>query len=136
MKQWIRLTTGKGFAERRKHRRFRVQNGAFAALSYRFTTLGQIMDIGRGGLSFRYVASEDESNGSSELRILLTDGSFSFDRVPFARIWDLAIPVEFSFGCITMRHCGIQFQKLTDNQKSHLEYFLQNCTVREVTMSH
>jgi hypothetical protein len=136
MNKWKGRMTGKGFVERRKHRRFKVHNGAFAALSYRFTTLGRIADISRGGLSFRYVASKDQSNGSRELKIFLTDGSFCFDKVPSTRIWDLAIPNEFSFGSITIRQCGVQFQDMTGNQKSDLEYFIQNCTIREALTSH
>jgi hypothetical protein len=129
MEKWTRPTYGKELIEGRQHRRFTVQNGGFAALCNEFTALGQIIDISRGGISFRYVASEARTCGSAELRILMTDGSFCFERVPFKTIWDSAMPHEFSFGTITLRHCGGQFGDLTHSQKVDLEYFLRFYTL-------
>ena len=114
--------------ERRKHKRFKVKEGAFAALGHRFTPIGQIMDIGKGGLSFRYVAKANESKGLSPLQIVAIDRSIRFDKAPCKPIWDL----EISSGSIMMRQCGVQFGKLTAGWASQLEYFIQNHTTDEV----
>jgi hypothetical protein len=119
-------------AEQRKHRRFKVKEGAFAALGHPLTTVGRIMDISKGGLSFRYVGSSDHSNGSSKLKILLTHASFNFGMVPFKPIWDLAIPYALSYVSRTMRQCGGQFGALRGQQKLDLDYFIQNYTTDEV----
>ena len=129
MENWTRPMYGKELVEERKHNRFKVQNGGFAALRPQFTVLGQIIDISRGGLTFRYVASEARTNGSAELNILMTDGSFCFEKVAFKTIWDSAIPDEFSFGPITLRHCGVKFGELTHSQKVDLEYFIRFYTL-------
>jgi hypothetical protein len=118
--------------ERRKQRRFKVKLDAYAALGHRFSPVGQIMDISKGGLSFRYIASSDHSNGSSKLKILPTDAKFHFDMVPFKPIWDLAIPSEFSSGSMTMRQCGGQFGELRSDQKLELDHFIQDYTADEV----
>jgi hypothetical protein len=118
--------------ERRKHRRFEVQEGAFAGLGHRFTPVGQIMDIGKGGLSFRYVAEANESNGLSELQIVASNRNTRFDKAPCKPIWDLEIPYAFSGVSITMRQCGVQFGELTAGWVSQLEYFIQNHTTDEV----
>ena len=114
--------------ELREHRRFRVQDGSFAALSPEFRVLGQIVDISRSGLAFRYVASNVRSHECAELKILKTDGSFSCDRIPFKAIWDCSTPHDFSLGFLTLRHCGVQFGKLRDDQKFDLKYFIENYT--------
>jgi hypothetical protein len=135
MEKWTRPIYGKELVEGRQHRRFIVHNGGFAALYNEFTALGQIIDISRSGLSFRYVASEARTYGSAELRILMTDGSFCFEKVPFKAIWDSAMPREFSSGAITLRHCGVQFGDLTHSQRVDLEYFIQSYTLSGVCAS-
>ena len=129
MENWTRPMYGKELVEERKHNRFKVQNGGFAALHPQFTVLGQIIDISRGGLAFRYVASEARTSGSAKLSILMTDGSFCFEKVPFKTIWDSAIPYEFSFGPITLRYCGVKFGELTHSQRVDLEYFIRFYTL-------
>ena len=123
---------GEELLERRKHKRLRVQDHGFASIYPNHTVVavaGHIVNIGSGGLAFRYVASETRTNGSSKLNILLTDGSYCLEKVPFKTIWDSAIPDEFSFGPITLRHCGVQFGELTHSQKLDLEYFVRFYTV-------
>jgi hypothetical protein len=102
-------------AERRKHRRFRVQDGNLAALSPWSCVVGQIVDISSSGLEFRYVASNARSYECAKLKILKTDGSFSCDRIPFKTIWDCSTPREFSLGTLALRHCGVQFGELGDD---------------------
>lgn len=119
-------------AERRKHRRFKVQDGNFAALSPEFYILGQILDISRSGLAFRYVASTARSHECSKLKILKTDGSFACDRIPFKTIWDCSMPQSFSLDSLTLRHCGAQFGKLGDDQKFDIKYFIENYTTDKV----
>ena len=115
-------------AQRRQHRRFKVQDGIFASLSPGFCILGQIVDISRSGLAFRYVARRAGPHKCANLKILKTDGSFSCDRIPFKTIWDCSTPRESSLGSLALRHCGVQFGKLEDDQKFDLKYFIENHT--------
>ena len=112
--------------ERRKHKRFGVQDGSFALLYHDLIVLGQILDINSDGLGFRYVARKARSDGPSQLKISTTNGSFCLEKVPFKTVWDSAIPREFSFGSITLRRCGVQFVELGDDQKFDLKYFIEN----------
>jgi hypothetical protein len=59
---------------------------------------------------------------------LKTDGSFSCDKIPCKTIWDCSTPREFSLGSLALRHCGVQFGKLGDDQKVDLKYFIENHT--------
>ena len=119
-------------AEPRKHRRFRFQDGNFAALSPGFCMLGRIVDISRSGLAFRYVASSAGTHKCAKLKILKTDGSFSCDRIPFKTIWDSSTPQNFLLGSLPLRHCGVEFGKLGDDQKVDLKYFIENYTTDQV----
>lgn len=119
--------------ERRKHKRFQVQNGAFAvftAFSWPHSTqkLGQIIDIGMGGLAFSYIASEEPSNGSLELSIFLAENRFHLRNIPFETISDVETN-EVPFSSITMKRSGVQFGELTPNQISQLKYFISNHTI-------
>lgn len=128
MKNATRPRYEEELAEGRQHNRFKVDDGGFAELCPEFTVLGKIMDISRGGLAFRYVASKARTNGSAVLNILTTDGRFCLEKIPAKTIRDSAMPGEFSFGAITLRHCAVQFGELTPSQKVDLEYFIRSNT--------
>jgi hypothetical protein len=115
--------------ERRKDKRLQVQDGAFAMLSLQLAVLGQIENISRSGLAFRYVASQDRSTELSALSIFLTDGSFSLKRVPIRTVWDYPVMGSCSSGLITVRYCGMRFDNWTNIQISDLNYFIQNFTL-------
>ena len=119
--------------ERRKHRRFQVENGAFAVLgglSWAHSTqkLGQINDIGMGGLAFSYIASEEVSDDSVELNIFLAENRFHLRKIPFKTIWDVETE-KVPFSSITTRRSGVRFGELTPNQISHLKHFIRNHTL-------
>jgi len=122
--------------ERRKHKRFRVQSGAFTVLtafSWPHSTqkLGQIIDISMGGLAFSYIASEELPNVSLELSIFLAGNRFHLRSIPFETISD-AETNEVPFSSITMKRSGVQFGELTPDQISQLKYFIRNHTTGEV----
>jgi len=89
--------------------------------------MGDIIDIGSGGLSFRYTGKKEPPIQSSELDILLTDGSFYLDKVPLKRLSEVEIDADRTSGFST-RRCCVQFGDLTDDQKSGLRYFIRNYT--------
>ena len=125
------LANKKELVDRRKYKRFHVQNGAHAVLGTRYAELlGQIIDISRGGVSFRYVAGEKPSSRSFALDISLAN--FHLGKVPFKDISDCEIANEFLLGSIPIRRRGVQFGELTPGQKRLLEYFVENHTIGEV----
>ena len=131
------MTKRKVLVERRKHKRFQVQDGIFAVLRCHWpcsTRLGPIIDVSKGGLAFRYIdiASEEGSNGSFELVILLANNSFHLDKVPFETISDFEIGNEVPFSCVKTRRRGVQFGELTHEQIFQIEYFIRNHTISEV----
>lgn len=118
--------------ERRKHKRFQAKNGTFAALKARGRKLWQILDISRGGLAFRYVTTAEELEESPKLDILTSDTRFSVEEIPIRNISDSEIVKEYSSSNLGLRRRSVQFGKLTDDQRSQLEYFIHNHTLGEV----
>ena len=123
--------------ERRKHKRFQAPDRSFAVHGPHVTDRSQIIDIGRGGLAFRYACSTKRLNRSFELDMLFADldilfseASFYLGKVPIKTISDIR-DNQTPFGSITMRRCGVQFGELTPDQVSQLEYFIQTHTTAD-----
>ena len=121
----------KNRVERRQMKRFKVAEGAFAALINHGSKLGQIKDISALGLSFRYIDSDEAHTDASELKIILGSGGLCLDNVPFKEISDFEIKSEFSFSSIKMRQVGLQFGELTLDQQTRLNNFIKNHTIGE-----
>jgi len=122
----ITAPLAKGLFERRFHQRFEACSGAIA--SSQLEVVGQIVNISETGLEFRYVASRERTQELTVLSIELTDHTFRLDQLPFKVVWDFATPQGFSIGPISLRHCGVEFRNLTDDQRRALHYFIQNHT--------
>ena len=121
----------KGLVDRRKHIRYRAKEGAFAAVRPQYVKIGQIIDISRGGLAFRYTVTDSHENESHELDIFLIGEVFHLSRVPFKIISDLRIDEKSPPSPLQMWRCGVQFGELTQNQIQELEYFIRKHTVGE-----
>ena len=124
----------KDLLERRKHKRFQVENGAFALFKphwHHSTMSGRIIDISRDGLAFHYVTSEGGSNGSFELGILFAYHGFHCKKIPVKTISDFKLADETLVSSIETRQRRVQFGELTEDQISQLDSFIQNHTKRE-----
>lgn len=117
--------------ERRQQKRFKAQEGAFAALVDQESRLGQIKDISLNGLSFRYIDSHAKLKNASELKIIIGNRGLYLDKVPFKIISDFEIESEFSFSKVNMRQIGLAFGELTPGQRNRLDRFIKNHTIGE-----
>ena len=117
--------------ERRQQKRFRAQEGAFAALVAQESRLGQIKDISIRGLSFRYIDGHEKLENADALKIILGDQGLYLDNVPFKKISDFEIENEFSFSRIKMRQIGLEFGELTPGQRDRLNRFIKHHTIGE-----
>jgi hypothetical protein len=117
--------------EKRKHKRFRAKEGAYAVLSGSVSKMGEILDIGKNGLAFRYIDIGDRPNETCALDILCEDRGFRVENVGFRIIYDLDASKNFPFSTIPMRRCGGQFTGLSNGQIYDLEFFMERCTESE-----
>ena len=131
---------------RRTHRRFKVNDGAFAVLFQDSSKLAEIIDISMSGFAFRYSDSafiDNDRDGRallyqdrqqrldhlSTFDIFLVDSGIHLDRIPCKIISHIDIDGPESPNSVSMKRCGIAFEKLLPEQISDLEYFIKNCTL-------
>ena len=125
------MYSGNDLAERRKFKRYLAKERAFAVLGPDFKKFGQIIDISRDGLSYRYIAegARDHLLGNSlEVDIFFGGEDFYLERLSLIPISDSAERKGFSVRSIMRRQC-LQFDELMPNQVPLLEYFIQKYTV-------
>ena len=118
--------------ERRRKKRFKAAEGAFAALVNHHSKLGQIQNISTAGLAFSYIEDQVQSDDAHELKIIIGNRGLYLDKIPFRKIFDFEIDSEYSFSSIKMRQIGLQFGELTAEQQNRLHDFIRKHTVGEV----
>ena len=125
------MTPEKKFVERRQLRRYKVKQGAFAAMMPLSNKLGQIIDLGKGGLSFHYIHVDDGSNEGSELDIFVSNKEFYLPKLPVKNVSDVRVPNKIPNNPIVIRRHGVQFKELTPEQTSMLDSFMHRYTTEE-----
>lgn len=115
--------------ERRKHKRYRAVEGAYAAISPNSQKLGQIIDLSMGGLSFKYIDTSDEdvqNNSIPEESIFLSSMGYYVGDLPFKTVADYKVTDTPSFSSMKIRKRHVQFTDLSFKQLFDLDYYLKN----------
>jgi hypothetical protein len=126
-------TQKKDLAERRRHERFRVEEGAWAVVRPFSGTnpRGQIIDISAGGLAFSYTAAEKELDDAFELDICFADRGFCLRRARFSTVSEVPMG-NMPRHSQRVNRLGVAFQDLTEEQMTQLNYFIENHTTGKV----
>ena len=114
--------------ERRTNRRFKVDEGAFAALSPDSSIMGQLDNISRGGLSFKYIVHEDQSAEMEATHVFVGINGFYLEKMPYKVVEDIQVENNSTLSSINMRRRRLEFVDLSLNQAAQLDYFLKNRT--------
>jgi hypothetical protein len=122
------MAKGDDFQERRKHKRFKVAEGAFAVSPSYYNKRGQIKDISRGGLAFQYLGNNELSKSPLEGEIFLTCDDFCLRKIPVKTVLDFEVDTQIPFSSLPTRQSSIQFGKLSHNQKLLLDHFIREYT--------
>lgn len=115
--------------ERRKSKRYKAVEGAYAAISPSSHKLGQIIDISMGGLAFKYI--DTKNNGTkdqtqAEESIFLSSMGFYVGNLPFKTISDNEVTNTPSFSAMKVRERRVQFTDLSFKQLFDLDFYLKN----------
>ncbi len=136
------------YTERRKHKRYATRNQAIAMVKSesgkldsiskmskgevgmavyksRPHKLGQILNVGRGGLSFSYISKENQGDKIDEIDILLADDDFYLENIQFKTILDTSLEGDNTLSPLEMKTQSIKFINMTTRQSLKLEYFLK-----------
>lgn len=120
------MSVTKPIVEQRKHKRYKVAKRAFAVLGPDAVKLCHLIDIGKGGLSYRYfVDANDMEEAVTELDILGGE-DFYLEKVPVRVVSDKLLEDDSPFSSIAMRRRGVQFGMLTPRQIEQVEYFIND----------
>lgn len=126
------------FPERRRKNRFKTKKGAlvqfiklapFKLGKPRVIKSAPIIDISLGGLRFEYIAHDMWTLNFDSLTISKASDKIRIDKVPFMAISDFPIS-KFPDGT-TLRSCGVKFMGLSPYQKSHLNSFVRDHTIKD-----
>jgi hypothetical protein len=93
---------------------------------------GRIDNISMGGLSFRYISSEERSGQSLVLDILVADSGFFLENLAFKNITDFEMDGGFEINSFEMRLNRVQFEGLKPAAIMKLEHFVKNYSVSGV----
>lgn len=120
--------------DRREQERLLPKDLTFVALRPDFARLGKMLDISKGGLCFRYIAStrgEDHTGDVTSLDIdmFLGKNGYYLAGVPCKLIYDKKIEKG---SLLEYRLCGLQFGELTKGQSDLLVFYLSNHTVGSI----
>jgi len=114
--------------ERRLHERFRVQQGVYALLKNGSSKLGQIENISKGGLAFKYINHGVQLNEPVEVDIFLSGYGFFLKGIPCKRISDIHLENYVPFSTFEMRQLSVRFGEMNDDQMIHLDAFIEKYT--------
>jgi hypothetical protein len=115
--------------ERRRNKRYKAVDGAYAAISPNSHKLGQIIDISMGGLSFKYIDTSNDDkyeNQIPEETVFLSSMGYYVGDLPFQVVSDYEVTNVPSFSSMKVRKRHVQFTDLSFKQLFDLDYYLRN----------
>ena len=117
--------------ERRKNRRYKAVEGAYAVIKPSLDKMGPIVDISMGGLCFKYTDpgnAEAGNQGIWDEKINLSSLGYHVRDISFKIISDeeVASVPSFQSGAAKIKKKQIQFVGLDFEQMVDLDHYLQN----------
>ena len=125
------MITQEKIVERRKHKRFRVQEGVYALLKNNSSKLGQIKNISRGGLVFSYIVDGEQMHEAFKVDIFISKIGYCLKDVPSKKISDLHLDNRLPFSTFSIRQARIQFNELNHSQLSQLDNLMRDYSTGE-----
>ena len=95
--------------EQRKHKRYKVTKRAFAVLGPEAVKLCHLIDISKGGLSFRYFVDTSDTEEQLQELDILGGEDFYLEKVPVRVVSYMILKDDSPFSSIAMRRRGVQF---------------------------
>ena len=117
--------------ERRKQERFKVKGVVFAFIGNGHSVPGQIKNISQNGLAIHYLGDEKISDESAELAIYHSGSNFHLGNIPFNTVADFDLQSEFPISHVLTKQRCIRFGDLSQEQRVHLNNFIQDYTKRD-----
>jgi hypothetical protein len=122
------MKTLKSSIELRADTRLKAKKGTFVLFGDDRHRIGMLLNISQGGLAFQYVTESEEIPTLSAITVY-ADGNSS--------LWLEALPCKIvhdrevipAVNNVSIRHCGVQFRRLSQYQSARLQRLLSECTM-------
>lgn len=108
---------------RRKEARYRVRDGVFVIDVHDPQHLGEIIDISRSGIAFRYMQGQNSYHPIKGLNIFSSTHSLFLSNFSFETVSDIEIEGHPK-STLPMRRHGGQFTSLSHRQQEQLDNFI------------
>jgi hypothetical protein len=125
------VTPQEKIVERRKYKRFQVQEGVYALLKNNSSKLGQIKNISRGGLAFSYIVDGEQIHEAFKVDIFISNIGYCLKDIPSRKISDLHLDNRLPFSTFSIRQARIQFNELNHSQLSQLDNLMRDYSTGE-----
>jgi hypothetical protein len=106
--------------DKRRFARFELSKGIYAHLDSDIRAIGEVLNMSRGGLAFKYMAEFSSAAKHSKLNVFALGGKFFLRDVPVKTVSDTEMPIEIDLSSIRMRRMGVEFESMTEDQKTVL----------------
>jgi len=112
---------------KRLFKRYKVLDGVFVLLkpSSNSSRLGGILDISKGGLSFKFIDTKGPGSSYSELDIFVSGYGIKVESLPFEIISDIMMEKEIPPYPAVTRRLGVKFTSLSEAKKAQIYSFIQ-----------
>lgn len=132
-----RLRERRNSPDQRRHQRYRVKELFFVRLrsersglrSESSEDVGQLLDIGWGGLALRSFSDAQPPSRYRDLDVFLSGGGFFLRNVPFRTASETFRTGRSPLSTVMLRHMGLAFTRLTLEQQQKLDHLLQDYTL-------
>ncbi len=114
--------------ERRRHKRYRLRDGALAFVG---RIPAQITDISQGGMALKFPVLEEPGDVELSLDIFFSEQGFYLPDVPATILSDIEFPVTAPLSAVRVRRLGLRFGELTPDQEERLKTFILHNAVAE-----
>lgn len=109
-----------------------VRDDVIVALKNGFTKIGKVEDISTGGLSFEHIENKISNDDSFENNIILLVDGLRLPKVPCRVVYDIPVSMsdEYQVSPVLFitRRCGVEFDRLSEDQKMELDRFIETYT--------
>ena len=106
--------------DKRRFARFELSKGIYAHLDSDIRAIGEVLNVSKGGLAFKYMAEFSSAAKHSKLNVFALGGNLFLRDVPVKTVSDTEMPIEIDFSSIRMRRMGLEFEDMTEDQKAAL----------------
>ena len=124
--------------EKRQHIRLLPNQNAFAAVRSRSNEagkirVGKIKNISPGGLAFEYITDEESTQEPCQVDVFISsEHKFHISKMPCRVVYDIPAgrsqKSDIFFSSFISKQCGIQFERLKEEEVGQLKLFLETYT--------